>query len=328
MEEKKYDLIIIGAGPAGLTAAIYAGRYLLNTLIIGELNGGAISEAAEICNFPSHNSITGMELTKKLIEQVKNLGIKINSDKVEEIKINSSKLNFSNFSFEHEKPRELSKRKIKKNEEFEIKTDNSIYSAKKIIIAIGREKVKLNLENENKLLGRGISYCATCDATFFKEKIVSVIGGSNAALTAALLLSRYAKKVYIIYRQEKFFRAEPTWVKQVEKDKKIELIFNSEIKEIKGSEKVEGILLDSGKELSLDGIFVEIGSIPDTKIAKQLNLNLENNYIVVNKIQETSISGIFAAGDITNNPLKQAITACAEGAIASTSAYEQIKKQE
>ena len=205
MEEKIYDLIIIGAGPAGLTAAVYAGRYMLNTLVIGSLEGGMISEAHEVCNFPSYISITGMELTKKLVTQVENLNIEIKQEMVKE---------------------------IKKNKLFEIKTDNSNYKSKKIILAIGKEKVKLNVKGEKEFLGKGVSYCATCDATFYRDKTVAVVGGSDAALTAALLLSEYAKKVYIVYRKEKFFRAEPMWIKQVENNEKIEPIFNSIIKEL------------------------------------------------------------------------------------------------
>ena len=300
MKNKKYDLIIIGAGPAGLTAAVYAGRYLLDTLVIGVLEGGMISEAHEVHNFPTHKSITGIELTKRLVEQVKDLEVEIKSEIVEEIQ--------------------------KKKEYFEIKTNKEVYTSKKIILAIGRKKEKLNVPGEKEFLGRGVSYCANCDATFFKNQIVAVIGGSNAALTASLLLSEYAKKVYIIYRKEKFLKAEPTWIKQVENNKKIELVFNSNIKEIKGSEKVEKIILDSKKELSVDGVFIEVGSIPDTKLAKQINLKLENNHITTNKFQETSLPGVYAAGDITNNSLKQAITASAEGAIAASSAYEEIRK--
>lgn len=297
-KEKVYDLIIIGAGPAGLTAAIYAGRYLLNTLVIGELHGGAISEASEVCNFPTHISITGMELSLKMLEQVKNLGVEVKQEKVEE---------------------------IKKNEYFRVKTNNSAYESRKIILAIGRKKRKLGLKNEEKFLGKGISYCATCDAGFYKDKTVAVVGGSNAALTAALLLSKYAKKVYIIYRKGKFFRAEPAWIKQIENDKKIIPVFNSEIKKIKGSERVTGVSLDSNKEILLDGIFVEIGSNPNIKLAEQLNLSLEKDYIVTDKFQNTSLHGVFVAGDMTNNPLKQVITACGEGAIAATSSYEEIR---
>jgi len=297
-----YDLVIIGAGPAGLTAAVYAGRYLLNTLVIGEIQGGTISEAVEVCNFPSYESIRGMELTKKLINQTEKLGIDIKQEKVEE---------------------------IRKNKDFEIKTNKSVYKSKKVILATGRKKRKLDIEGEAKFLGKGVSYCATCDAAFFRDKIVAVAGGSNAALTAALLLTEYSKKVYIIYRKEFFFRAEPAWVKQVENNKKIETIFKSNINEIKGSKNVEKIILDSGKELSVDGVFIEVGSIPDTNLPRQLDIELDNNdYVIANELQKTSLSGVFAAGDITNNSLKQAVTAAAEGAIAANSAFEEIRKKE
>ncbi|OYT55731.1 MAG: hypothetical protein B6U68_04385 [Candidatus Aenigmarchaeota archaeon ex4484_14] len=196
-----------------------------------------------------------------MVEQIKHLKVEIRHEEIEE---------------------------IKKNGEFEVKTNNSIYKAKKIILATGSKKRKLGIKGEEEFSGKGVSYCATCDAAFFKDDIVAVVGGSDAALTAAILLSEYAKKVYIVYRRENFFRAEPTWIKQVEENKKIEPVFNSNIKEIKGSNKVESIVLDSGKELSVDGVFI-------------------------------------AAGDITNNPLKQAITAAAQGATAAASAYGEIK---
>jgi len=298
MEEKAYDLIIAGAGPAGLTAAVYAGRYLLNTLVIGEREGGMISEASEVCNFPSYESITGIELAKKLVKQVKSLGIEIKQERIIE---------------------------IKKNKEFEVRTNISTYRAKKIILATGTKKRKLNIKGEKEFLGKGVSYCATCDAAFFKDKVVAVVGGSDAALTAALLLSEYAKKVYIVYRRERFFRAEPTWIKRVEENKKIEPVFNSNIKEIKGSNKVESIVLDSGEELSVDGVFIEIGLVSSTELAEQLKLELDDGYIVTDRHQRTSLPGVFAAGDITNNPLKQAITAAAQGAVAAASAYEEIK---
>lgn len=296
-----YDLIIVGAGPAGLTAAVYAGRYLLNTIVIGITPGGTITEAHKVCNFPSYKSISGIELIKKIIEQVKDLGIDIKQEEVKE---------------------------IKKNKIFEVKTNNSIYKTKKIILAIGRKKEKLNVKGEDKFLGKGVSYCAVCDASFFKNKIVAVIGGSNAALTSALLLAKHAKKVYIIYRKEKFFRAEPLWVKQVEKNKKIKTFFNSNLKEIYGDEKVKGAKLNNEKDIKVSGIFIEIGSIPNKEFPKQLNLETEKGYIKINKKQETSIKGIYAAGDITNNSLKQMITACGEGAIAATSAYKEIKKDQ
>lgn len=299
---KKYDLIIVGAGPAGLTAAVYAERCILDILILGEIPGGTITEAHKICNFPSEKEIPGMKLAFKMLEHVKSLGVKIKQEKVQEIK--------------------------KQKNEFKIKTNKEEYFAKKIILAIGMKKEKLNIKGENEFLGKGVSHCASCDACLFKNKTVAVIGGSNAALTSALLLARHAKKVYIIYRREKFFRAEPTWIKQVEKNKKIKTIFNSNVKEIYGNEKVEGVKLYNSENIKIDGIFVEIGSVPDRNFLKQLNLEIEGDYVKVSKKQQTSIEGIYAAGDVTNNPLKQIITACGEGAVAATSAYEEIRKNE
>lgn len=302
MKEKIYDLIIIGAGPAGLTAAIYAQRYLLDTLILGELQGGMMSESHRICNFPTQNNISGLELTSKLVNHVKELKGEIKQEKAEDIRKQAGK--------------------------FRVKTNKNEYFAKKIILAAGTEKRKLNVPGEKEFSGKGVSYCAICDAGFFKNKIAGVIGGSNAALTAALLLAEYAKKVYIIYRKNKFSRAEPAWIKQVKENKKIEILFNSNIKEIRGKGKVEKVKLDNGKILKLEGIFVEIGSVPNEKFSKQLQLKTEEGYIKVSKKQKTSVKGIYAAGDITNNPLKQVITACAEGAIAANSAYEEIKKSQ
>jgi len=299
MDGNTYDLIIVGGGPAGLTAAVYAGRYLLTTLVIGEIEGGTISEAYEVCNFPTYKSISGMELAGKMVEQVRSLGVEVEYGRVE---------------------------KIKKDDEFSVETSDSIHKAKKIILAVGRRKRLLNVKGEKEFLGKGVSYCATCDASFFRDSVVAVVGGSDAALTAALLLSEYARKVYIVYRKSKFFRAEPAWIKQVEEDEKIEPVFNSNIKEIKGLKSVGKIILESGKKLDVNGVFIEIGYVPDTTLPEQLKIKMENGYVVVDEKQGTSVEGVYAAGDATNNPLKQAVTASAEGAIAATSAYEQIKR--
>lgn len=296
-----YDIAIIGAGPAGLTAGIYAGRYMLKTLIIGSLNGGTISEAHKVCNFPTYNDIKGFELSQKMVEHAKENNAEIINGYVKSI-IKSGKL-------------------------FEVRTDSNKYIAKKIILAYGQKKRMLGVKGEKELLGKGVSYCATCDAAFFKEKIVAVVGGSNSALTAALLLSEYASKVYIIYRKSKFFRAEPTWVKQAENNNKIEFVFNTQIKEIIGKNSVKKVILNGGSEFKIDGVFVEIGYDPDETLSRQLSINTNKGYISVNKRQETNVKGVFAAGDITDNSLKQAITASAEGAIASTSTYEELTKE-
>ncbi len=296
----KYDLIIAGSGPAGLTAAVYAARYKLKTLVIGKLAGGLAGEAYEICNFPSYGKILGFELMQKMINQVKDLGVEIKAEEIID---------------------------AKNGKEFEIVTNKGKYFCKKLILATGSERKKLELAREKELTGRGISYCATCDAPFYKDKIVAVIGGSDAALTAALLLTKFAKKVYIIYRQDRFFRAEPTWIEDVKKNKKIEPVFNSVVKELAGEKNLEEIKIETNgkkKNLKVDGVFVEIGSSPNVLLAEMLGVNIDGGQIVVNKKQGTNVAGVFAAGDVTNNFLKQVVTACGEGAIAADSAYREL----
>ncbi|RLI98701.1 MAG: hypothetical protein DRO99_00085 [Candidatus Aenigmatarchaeota archaeon] len=301
MEGSTYDLAIIGSGPAGLTAGIYAGRYLLNTLIISRESGGTIMEAHRVCNFPTYNEIRGFDLSRKMIEQVGELGIHIKNETVEKLKENDGF--------------------------FEIKTNVGTHRSKKLIIATGREKRKLGVAGEKELLGKGVSYCATCDAAFFKDKNVAVIGGSNSALTAALLVAEYAKKVYIIYRRERFFRADPAWVRITDKNEKIEYMFNSEVGSIKGGNSVEKLVLKDGLEVEVGGVFIEIGYEPNREIPKQLDLKTDKGYIVVDNMQKTNVGGVFAAGDVTNNPLKQVITACGQGAVAAMSAYEELNKE-
>ena len=297
---ESYDLIIIGSGPAGITAGIYAAIYNLKFLVIGKLNGGAISEAHKVCNYPSQYNITGFELTNKMVAHLSDLGGKILNEEVREV--------------------------IKDNESFLIKTNNSKYKAKKIILAIGRVKEKLNIKGEDKFLGRGVSYCATCDSAFFKNKTVAVVGGGNAAVSAALLLAEHAKKIYIIHRKDKFARVDQILLSRLEKEAKITIIFNSEISEINGEKAVTGITLKDNT-LAVDGVFIEIGFSPPDSLIRQLNLETENKYVRVDKFQRTSLRGVFAVGDITNNPLKQVITACSEGSIATTTAYDEIRAE-
>ncbi len=296
-EDNLYDVIIIGAGPAGLNAAVYAARYRMKTIVFGEIAGGMAAGAYDICNFLSYKKIRGFELAMKMKEHVVHLGVEIKTSKVTD---------------------------IRKNKYFEVMARDETYFAKKIILACGSDKRKLNLESEDKFLGRGISYCAICDAAFFKDKIVAVAGGSDAALTAAILLSEYAQKIYIVYRKERFFRAEPTWIHLVEKSRKISTVFNSNIVKLEGKDMLESIVLDSGKRLTVNGLFVEIGSIPQTGLAEKLSVKLENDYIKTYREQKTNVSGVFACGDVTNNALKQIIVAAAEGAIAAKTAYDEL----
>lgn len=300
MEQNElFDVLIIGAGAAGLTAAIYSSRYALNVAIISKDTGGLAATAHKICNYPGFEEISGFELMHKISEQAKKLGVKIFNEEVLEIK--------------------------KEKGIFIVKTYKNEYSSKKIIFSGGMQRRKLNVPGEEQLYGRGVSYCATCDGAFFKNKIVSVVGGSDAALSAALLLAEYATEVYIVYRKDNFSRAEPAWIKLVESEKKIKPLFNEEVVEISGNEKVEFLKLKSGKKLETDGIFIEIGSEPKLELINKLKIKTEKGFIKVDKKQETNIKGFYAAGDITNNELKQIVTASSQGAIAAFSCFEKLK---
>jgi len=295
-----YDIIILGGGPAGLNAALYAARSNLKTLVISKIAGGTIMEAYKVENWLGTKSITGMELAEKFVEHAKAQGAEIIEEEIKGAR--------------------------KKEGYFEV---NGKYQAKKIILALGTERRKLGVSGEEKFLGRGLSYCATCDGAFFRDRIAGVVGGANAAADAALMLADIAKKVYIIYRGDAL-RAEPARVKMIENNKKIECVFNANIKEMKGEKMLKSVLLDNGKEIVLDGIFVEIGSVPSTIIAKELGVKLcDDGCIKVDEKQATNIKGVFAAGDITSNSnrFRQVITAAAEGALAARSAYIEIKEE-
>lgn len=299
-----YDVIIIGGGPAGLTAALFAGRYRLKTLVIAKEIGGLLNEAAEIENWPGIETISGMDLMKKIGKH---------AGKYAEIK--------------EGEVGDLQKKKDK----FIVVTKNKKFESKSLIFAMGSVRRRLNIPGEEDFLGRGISYCGTCEAALFKNKMVGVVGGSDSAAKTALLLSKYAKHVFIIYRKEKI-RAVPINAKRVYESKKITVINNTNVVEVKGNKFVEKVVLDKpykgNKEFKLSGLFIEIGEIPATALAKRLGVKLtEKNEIKVNKMAETNVAGVFAAGDITDTPLRQAITASAEGAIAALSAYNFVGKK-
>ncbi len=297
--DKDYDIIIVGAGPAGYTAGIYAVRYKLKTLIIGEAPGGLAADASEVENYPGFKKITGFELMEKFKDHALSLGVVLKTSSVVEIK--------------------------KQDKSFVVVTsDNEEFNAKAVILALGTKRRHLNVPGEEEFIGKGVSYCATCDAPFYKDKVVGVVGGSDAAAQAALLLSKYAKKVFIIYRRDKL-RAEPVSVDRIMQDPKIEVVYNSNIVKLEGEGKLERAVLDTGRVIELDGLFVEIGGVPNTALTKPLGVEVnEKGYIVVKDSMETSVEGVFAAGDVTtgSNGMQQIITACAEGAIAAESAYK------
>ena len=305
MPEKTYDLIIIGAGPAGLVASIYASRYKVDHLVIGKEPGGQAVEAHKIENWPGTISISGLELTQKMREHAEKLGAKIVMDSV---------LNIA-----------------KENETFSVTAHTGQYKAKNIILALGMEYRKLSIPGEEEFKGKGVSYCPTCDAAFFGGKVVAVVGGGNSAASAAQLLSEYALKVFVIYRGEKL-KIDPAYLENFAKNEKIEIIYSTNITEIKGDVAVGKIILDkeySGKkELEVQGVFVEIGSEPGVELAGQLGVNTdEQGFIVVNQNQNTNISGIYASGDATtgSNKMRQVLTASAEGAIAAASVYKKLQ---
>ncbi len=300
-----YDLIVIGQGPAGLSAGIYASRYKINALIIGEEPGGTATHAYKIENYPGFSSISGLDLMKKFREQITD-SVEIKQEKVIE---------------------------LKKEDLFIVTTDKEIYKSKAVIVAAGTKRRELNIPGEHEFLGKGVSYCATCDAMFFKDKRVAVVGGNDAAAMSAMLVSEYASEVFIIYRKEKI-RAEPKKVEMIENNKKIKIINNTNVLEIKGNNMVESLVLDKeyngSSEIKVDGVFIEIGSVPSTVLTNKTGVNLdENGYIIVDEGMKTNIKGVYAAGDITTGSDKfwQIITAASEGAIAAKSAYDFLKNE-
>lgn len=300
------DIIIIGGGPAGLTAGIYAGRAKLKTLLFtGSPLGGQLMLSAEIEDFPGFpEKMTGSELIKKITEQAKKFDIEM-------IEKNVISVNFQ------KKP-------------FTIKTDNQKYLAKAVIVATGAFAKWLGLKNEQELIGHGISACAVCDGFFFKNKIVAVVGGGDSAMENAVVLTKYAKKVFIIHRGNEL-KASKKLQEEVFNNPKIEFIWNSIISEIKGKNSLEGVYIEdvNTKEkrfLELNGLFISIGYKPTTDIFKG-QLELDNyEYIKVKENTKTSVDGVFAAGDVCDTKYRQAITAAGWGAMALLDADKWLRK--
>ncbi|NQV00895.1 MAG: NAD(P)/FAD-dependent oxidoreductase [Parcubacteria group bacterium] len=294
-----YKLIIIGAGPAGLSASLFAKRYNIDHLIIGQNLGGAINDAHIIENYPGIKSISPKNLIKKFKEQITT---EIRQESVEKI----------------------IKEKSKQNQFFKIKTNKKEYQAKALILAIGMKIRKLNFENEEKFINKGISYYVPDDISIFKNKTIAVVGGGDSALDTALKTSKQAKKVYLIHRRDEF-RGAPILVKKVVKETNIEIVYSGQVKQAQGKKQLEKIILNNGNELKIDQLLIEIGGVPNIHLCKELNINMDGNFIKTDKYQATNTPGVFAAGDLTNGPLKLIVTAAAEGAIAATSAYKYLR---
>ena len=301
-----WDLIIIGGGPAGLTAGIYGARSGLRTLILEEKTlGGAASESPLIENYPGFPAITGQELVSKMTEHCRKFGVTI-----KEIE-GALELDLS-------------------SEMKTVKTDQASYSAFSVIIATGCHYRKLGVPGENEFRGRGVSYCAVCDGAFFKEKRVLVVGGGNSAATSALYLSNVASSVKLVHRRDQL-RAEEALFRSLQ-ERNVEFLWNTVAKEIKGDVKVRSVVVYNNKtgktkEIEVDGVFVQVGEVPNSQIAIQAGVKVdEGGYIIVNERQRTNIAGVYAAGDVTNGPVKQVGTAVGQAIVAATEGFGYIKR--
>ena len=305
--ENIYDVAIIGSGPAGLSASIYASRYRLKNIVFGKQIGGTIADAHKVCNYPGVSDVTGLELGTKMYQQAKEQGAETSFESIKDIK--------------------------KENNVFKLITDTEKeYITKTVILATGTKRNKLAIPREDEFLGKGLSYCATCDAMFYKDKIVGVIGGSNAATMAATMLADIAKEVYIIYRGKEL-RGEPAWIDDVHKKDNIKILFETIVVGLEGSERLEKIQLskpyNDSPFLDVDGVFVEIGSEPNIDLPIKLGLDLdEKQYIKVGNDQSTSMEGIWAAGDCTtaSNGFRQVVTSVGEGGVAANSVFCYLKE--
>ncbi len=300
-----HDLIIVGAGPAGLTAALYAGRSRLNTLLIEKMVvGGRILMSESIENYPGFpGGIATQELIGRMESQVKALEVKIVNDEGLDIDC-------------HKKT---------------IKGLSGVYESRAIIIASGAKPRKLNIPGEANYTGRGVSYCATCDAPFFREKKVVIVGGGNAVAEEAIYLSRFASSVSVIHRRQEL-RAAEILQEKMQENKKINFILSSVVTQVKGAQKVEAVTIKdllSGKEydFNCDGVFIYIGYEPETSFLKgKLEMD-ESGMLITDENMATSVEGIFACGDCRKKGLYQVINACGDGAVAADSAYKFIANQ-
>lgn len=299
-----YDLVIIGGGPAGMTAAVYAARKRLKTLLISKDLGGQVLLTSEVENYMGYQYIEGRQLVNKFKEQVRH------------------------FPIDQEIGEEVEK--LSKEEEiFSILTrGGKKFRGKTVIIASGKKSRSLNVSGEKRLIGRGVSYCSICDAPFFEGKEVAVIGGGNSAFEAVLDLVKIAPKIYLIDIASAW-RADSLLVEQIEKEKKVTSFPRHKVKEIKGDDRVESITieaLDGGqiKSLSVQGVFIEVGLVPNSEFAASLVKLNQADEVVVDCSNHTNIPGLFAAGDVSSVPEKQIIIAAGEGAKATLTAYQYL----
>lgn len=304
MEQKIADVIIIGGGPGGYTAALYSARANLNTTVIEKLSaGGQMATTNQVDNYPGfEDGVNGFELGEKMRQGAERFGVNTVFAEVESVDLNIQP-------------------KV-------IHTSEGDYYARTVILATGANPREMGLEEEQKLKGRGVAYCATCDGMFYRNKTVVVVGGGNTAVADALFLSKICNKVYLVHRRDQL-RASKSYMSALKQSLNIEFIWNAKVSEILHDKKVTGIVaedIESGDRIKVacDGVFVAIGRIPNTDLFKgQIELD-EGGYIVADETTKTNLPGVFAAGDVRTKPLRQIVTATADGAVASKFAEEYI----
>ncbi len=293
-----YDIVIIGAGTAGLTAAIYAARAGKKVLILeNEGIGGQIATSPKVENYPGFSEISGMEFSDRLYEQASALGVELELDKAEKITDNGDNKT--------------------------VKTEYGEFTCKAVIIATGVKHRHLGIEAEEKYMGRGVSYCAVCDGAFYKGKDVAVVGGGNSAVQSAIMLSNICNKVYLIHRRDEF-RCEKKLSDEVRAIENIELVLSSTVQDLKGEDKLTTVITEnkSGEteEISAEGLFVLVGQIPENNAFADLIALDESGYIVAGEDCKTNVDGVFAAGDCRTKAIRQLTTAAADGSVAALAA--------
>lgn len=306
---KEYDVVIIGGGPAGLAAGLYAARGNMKTIILEKLiPGGQLNNTLDVENYPGMDHVTGPQIAQAMEEQTKRFGCEI---------INNC--NITNVELE-------GKTKI-------IESDKGKFSAKVVIIATGSEYRKLSVPGEKEYSGKGVSYCAVCDGAFFKEKELVVVGGGDSAVEEGTFLTKFANKVTIVHRRDKF-RAEKIIQDRAFKNPKINVIWNTTVPEIKGnvtgvtSVKLKNIETNDEKDFNCDGVFIYVGLDPNTQLFKGKVAMDPANKVLTNEKMETNVKGVYAAGDVRETPLKQAVTAASDGSLAATMAISYIESLE
>lgn len=313
MADTVYDFLIVGAGCAGASGAMYAARLNLKTALVAELPGGLITTTHLVENWPGIKQISGPDLAQSLLDHAFSYNVPLMNEKVVSV------------------AKAVANAPAGKQSGYIVKSASNTYKAKTVLFATGTEYKKLGAPGEKEFANKGVSYCALCDGGFFKNKVVAIVGGSDSAAKEAILLSEHCSKVYVFARGDKLRGETPNLnrVEQLQKAGKIEVRLKTEVESIMGTDKVEKVKLKSGEEIPLQGVFIAVGHLALSSVAKDLGVKLnDRGEVEINRASETSMPGIFAAGDVADTKFKQAITGAAEAVTASFFAYDYLNKNE